>query len=220
MRTPRLVVPGWPHHLILRGNNRRRIFSFPIDYATFLRYLDDALVLHRCALHALALMTNHVHLVVTPSDTDGLTKLVHRVGMRYAQHRNRERDGTGKLFESRFRSFPILGDGQLAVVMAYVELNPVRAGMRDDPIYRWSTYALHVGRGDEASVPRRIWTPSTWYRALGDSPAQRAHRYAEWVAACRARDAAPEPVPMVRLLEAVSTPVDRWMRRPNGLRAT
>src|SRR5690348_13876250 len=123
MRKARLIVPDHPHHVILRGNNRRRLFSYPNDYFAFVRYLGDALEKHGGLLHALTLMTNHIHMLLTPGES--LPKLVHSMSMRHAQRRNRQRDSSGKLFEERYHSFPILGEGQLALTTAYIENNPV-----------------------------------------------------------------------------------------------
>src|SRR5678815_3417455 len=105
MRKPRLIVPGYTHHVILRGNNRRRLFSYPNDYWTFMRYLRDAMEKHDCQLHGDVLMTNHGHFAVTPPTLEALPKAIHMLAMRYAQHRNRKYGDTGKLFEARLTSF-------------------------------------------------------------------------------------------------------------------
>src|SRR5258706_11670778 len=118
MRKPRIVVPGYPHHVILRGNNRRRLFSYPSDYRAFLRYLAGGLRKHPCEVNALALMTNHVHLLMTPRKLETLPKLIHYTSMRYAQLRNARHADSGKLFEGKFLSFPVLGERQLAIVTA------------------------------------------------------------------------------------------------------
>src|SRR5690349_17837805 len=145
MRKPRMVLPESPHHVILRGNNKRRIFSHANDYYQFVRYLEEGLEKYACLMHSLVLMTNHVHMLVTPAAATELSGLIHLVSMKYAQYRNRVHNGTGKMFEERFKSFPILSDGQLAIVSAYIDLNPVRAGICDDPLrYRYSTYGLLV----------------------------------------------------------------------------
>lgn len=219
MRHPRLIVPDHPHHVILRGNNRRRLFSYPNDYFAFIHYLSDALDRHGGWLHALTLMSNHVHILITPGAD--LSKLIAMLSMRYAQRRNRRYDGSGKLFESRFASFPVLGEGQLALTTAYIENNPVRAGMRDDPAeYPYSTHALHTGLGRSA-IPRRIWSPTDWYRSLGDTDEERAACYRKWVLDCLARGSAPERVSRLAILEAISAHGrDCRLRRPNQTRAS
>jgi putative transposase len=218
MRKPRLLYPDLPHHLILRGNNRRNLFSYPNDYYAFIRYLWSGALQHDCLVHALVLMTNHVHLLASASVASNLSKLVHVTSMRYAQRRNRRYGATGKLYESRFRSYPVLSDGQLAVVTAYIELNPLRAGIRTDPLeYPYSTYALHVGRGEEAAVPRQIWTPSPWFLSLGDNADERGARHRAWVEDCRAQGRRPDEVAVRKILPATGDP---RIRRPSGCRAT
>lgn len=95
----RIVVPGRPHHVVIRGNNRRRLFSYSSCYRRFLRYLADALRHTGCRLHALALMTNHVHLVITPPDAAALSSCVKRLAQRYAVQRNARFAASGKGLE-------------------------------------------------------------------------------------------------------------------------
>ncbi|HEY7955508.1 MAG TPA: transposase, partial [Polyangia bacterium] len=127
-RPLRFVAPGLPHHVILRGNNRRRLFSYPSDYQRFLYYLERGLRDVGCWMHAAALMTNHVHLILSPPDRRALSDCVRAFSQRYAQYRNRRKNASGKLFEQRFAAFPILHERQLAVTTVYVDLNPQRAG--------------------------------------------------------------------------------------------
>src|SRR5947207_1436289 len=115
-RRPRLVLPRVPHHVVLRGNNRRVLFSSKRDYEMFLFFLWRALERGGCGLHAATLMSNHVHLLLTPADADALSGFVKSVAQRYAQLRNVKRDSSGKLFEERFFSRPVLTERQVAVV--------------------------------------------------------------------------------------------------------
>lgn len=201
---------------MLRGNNRRRLFSYPSDYRRFLWDLGLALRLGQCLLHALALMKNHVHLILTPIDAAALAKLIQRTAQRYAQQRNALRETTGKLFEQRYLAKPILSERQLAVTTAYVELNPVRAGIVADPQdWPWSTYALHAGA--PSVIAPSLWTPSPWYLSLGHDALERANAYAAWVREYRERGEAPEAVEKIAILEALSSqPYTRRLRRPNG----
>ena len=220
MRKPRLTVPGYPHHVIVRGNNRRRLFSYRDDYWCYLRFLAQGLARHPVALHAMTLMTNHVHLLLTPSTDVALTKLMHYTGMRYSRCRNDRRGASGKLFEERFHSFPVLSDGQLAVVTAYIELNPVRAGMRPHALgRRFSTHGLHVGRADRSDVPRGIWTPSAWYLSLGATDGERAARYRQWIEDCQRFERRPENFTIIEALEIITTGRDHRLRRPSEQRA-
>jgi putative transposase len=222
MRRPRILVPGLPHHVILRGNNRRRLFSYPQDYHQFARYLGDAMVKHAVVMHALVCMTNHVHLLMTPETLDGIPKMVHMASMRYAQYRNRRHYDTGKLYEGRFVSFPVLGEAQLARVTAYIELNPVRAGMRHDPgAYPYSTFGLHTATAGPQSFAAHLWTPSDWFLSLGHFADERAPIYRQWVDDVNELGLEPERGALIRELEAISNVgTDRRIRRPNGLRAT
>jgi putative transposase len=135
------------------------------------------------------LMTNHVHLVVTPSDHLQLSRFVRHFAQRYAQFRNRSRGATGKLFEQRYKCVPITSDEQMAITTAYIELNPVRAEMCSEPeAYRWSTYPQHAGYRAREPLVSNLWSPSPWYRSLGNDPNERAATFRDWFAHYRARD--------------------------------
>lgn len=189
MRHPRAITPNVPQHLVLRGNNRRRLFSYRWEYLLFLTFLEEAARKHFVFIHALALMMNHIHLLVLPPTApDATSKFVQLLSQRYAQERNRRRDATGKLFEQRFASFPLLDANAVAMVTAYIDLNPVRAGLVDDPADSpWTTYGLHTGRGDSL-IPPSVWTPSRWYLDLAPTHAERRTVYASWVEQNRERD--------------------------------
>jgi len=220
-RIPRssIVVPGAALHVILRGNNRRRLFSYPRCFLRFLAVLRAASVRTKVPVHALSLMANHVHLVVTPPDVATLASFVRRVAQSYAVYRNRTRDGTGKVFEERYRAVPVRDVAQLAATLAYVDSNARFAGLERRRPYPWSTRALHFG---EAAVPAiaAVWTPHDWYLSLGATPEARAARYAAFVAerdearlraeaACDAGDAR----------RRTSLESGRRLLRPNGTRA-
>jgi len=207
----RLVVPGYPHHVIHRGNNRRRIASFASDYLQLIRFLMIAVAATGCEIHAAALLANHVHLLVTPPTVGALAQFVRRWAQRYARARNRKRDGSGKLFECRYDSHPLRDDAGVAAVTRYIDLNPVRAGLVADPReYRWSTAALHLGlaastatstrameshlAGPAASGwPVELWRPSSWYLSLGSDGAARAATYRRFLE--EDQDWRPKPPP-------------------------
>jgi putative transposase len=173
------IIPNQPNHLIVRGNNRRRLFSYMRERMTYLRLLGRALEEYRCQLHAMCLMLNHVHLLLTPATVEGASRLAKRVNQRYAQIRNQERGGSGKLFEQSFESVPIEDDAHLAHAVMYIDANPHRAGCRDAWTYDWSTYALHAGDPGAARIPGDLITLDPWYRSLGGSPRERAETYRE-----------------------------------------
>jgi putative transposase len=217
-RAPRIVVPGLPHHVVLRGNNRRRLFSYPSDRLRFIAYLRRAQESSGSMIHAIDLMQNHVHLVPTPSTTTGLADLIKPAAERYAAWRNRIREGSGKLFEERFYSHPIVTTDQLMVTTLYAELNAARAGLVADPLDdEWSTYAHHVGRPERSRIPAALWQPSAWYLALGATAEVRAARYAELASEYLKRVRPPDKPSRAELIEARATRrYTRRLLRPDG----
>jgi len=188
-RTARQVLQGVPHHVVLRGNNRRRLFSYRRDYLYFISLMSRHLPSANITLHALCLMPNHVHLLLTPLEESSLGGFVKRTAQRYAQVRNRRYQTTGKLFEQRYYSRPMKSEAHLAVATAYIDLNPVRARLVDDGTrYLWSTLRIHAGR--HCSVPGldELWSPSEWYLGLGRDRVGRATAYQNWIDDCLARD--------------------------------
>jgi putative transposase len=181
MTRHRVVLPEVPHHVILRGNNRRIIASYASDFRRLLRLLVEAAKETRCLILAGALLTNHLHLIVTPPDPASLPRFVRHWAQRYARRRNLERGGSGKLFEQRYTSKPLLDDAALAAATRYVDLNPVRAGcVVEAEAYRWSTAALHLGC-PASDWPRELWHPSPWYLGLAPEPEARAAFYRSWL---------------------------------------
>jgi putative transposase len=213
----RVVLAGMPHHVTLRGNNRRRLFSYPKDYRRFVSFLARALLTTRVRVHAATLMPNHVHLVVTPNDVAALPRFVQQLSQRYAQDRNKRTGGSGKLFEQRYFSRPILDERQLAVTVAYVELNPVRAGIVSSPAdYRWSTYPCHAS-DQRGEIPASLCAPTDWYLELGTTDEDRRNHYAAFVAGCRSRDERPVEASELEIRAAMTTLASRRrLERPDG----
>ena len=172
-RHPRVHLPGVPLHIVQRGHNRKRCFFYAVDYYAYLRRLRVALVSTRVALHAYCLMTNHVHLLITPSDVTAVPKLMMSLGRRYVQYVNRKYGRTGTLWDSRYKSCLIETESYLLACQRYIELNPVRAGIVGDPDrYRWSSYRFHAfGRFDP------LLTPRIEYLALAEHEAERQDAY-------------------------------------------
>jgi putative transposase len=187
-RTARQVVEGAPHHVVLRGNNRRRLFSYPRDYSFFIWLVGDGLRRYSIELNALCLMQNHVHLLLTPFRASAMAAFVKRVSQRYAQVRNKRYRTTGKLYEQRYYSKPIETESHLAVATAYIDLNPVRGFIvHDGAAYAWSTLRVHCGLHCSAGLDS-LWSPTDWYEGLGRDPNQRAAAYRRWIEECRERD--------------------------------
>ena len=159
----RVVAPGYPQHVIHRGNNRQDIFFADGDFERYLAWLGDAARRHDCAIHAYVLMTNHIHLLVTPSGADDMARMMQSVGRRYSGDVNARYGRTGTLWEGRYRSCVVDSDRYLFTCARYIELNPVRAGLVRHPAgYRWSSYHHNAERAD----PTR-WSHRT--RSIGIS---------------------------------------------------
>ena len=160
-------------HIVRRGHNREPCFFGEEDYLSYLHWLGEALEEHRCALHAYVLMTNHVHLLLTPKKAAAVPRLVISLGRRYVQYVNRSYRRSGTLWDSRYKSSSIQAQTCLLACQRYVELNPVRAPMVDDPAhYRWSSY-----RANGLAQADTLLTPHSLYRTLGDGDKERQSAY-------------------------------------------
>jgi putative transposase len=140
-------------------------------------------------MHALCLMPNHVHLLLTPFEGVALGAFVKRCAQRYAQVRNKRYRTTGKLFEQRYYSKAMQSERQLAIATAYIDLNPVRARLVEEGTrYEWSTLRIHMGVECRSAALTSLWSPSNWYRRLGKDPAAQAAAYRQWICDCLARN--------------------------------
>ena len=177
-RQARLVLPNCPHHIIQRGHNRQVVFACDADYLLYLDTLQEWKTELGCKVYAYCLMTNHVHLVIDPGDAPGnLGLLMKRVAGRQTRYVNMMEKRSGSLWEGRFKSSPIHANEYLLASCRYVELNPLRAGMVDDPTnYRWSSCPAKAG------LTKQPWLDlDQFYLSLGDSVVQRAKNYATWL---------------------------------------
>ena len=176
-RLPRLTVTGYPHHVILRGNNRQDIFRSTADYQRMLDLLFEHSRLHKVDVHAYVLMGNHLHLLLTPQEDQALPKMMQAVGRAYVRYFNLRHKRTGTLWEGRYRSNLIESERYLLACMAYIDLNPVRAHMVAQPEdYAWSSFGHYTGRRTD-----RLITPPALYWGLGNTPFAREAAYAELV---------------------------------------
>ena len=140
-RLPRLYVEGCAQHIIQRGNNRSVCFYHDEDYAFYAQKLKETADKFGVAIHAYVLMTNHVHLLVTPKKHDSISKMMQSLGRQYVRYINITYQRTGTLWEGRFKSCLVDSSHYFLVVSKYIELNPVRAGMVVHPCeYPWSSY--------------------------------------------------------------------------------
>ena len=129
-RQPRLTVPGYPHHIIQRGNNRQPIFVDDADRQRLLGDLAEHARNRGVAVHAYVLMSNHLHLLVTPEAADSVPLMMQGVGRAYVRYFNRRHGRSGTLWEGRYRSTLIEAERHLLACMVYIDLNPVRGGGR------------------------------------------------------------------------------------------
>ena len=172
-RRPRIHLDNVPPHIVQRGHNREPCFFGEEDYQAYLHWLGEALQKEQCALHAYALMTNHVHLLITPEQSDAVPRVIIALGRRYVQYINTTYRRTGTLWDSRYKSSLIQAETYLLACQRYIELNPVRAAMVDDPAhYRWTSYR-HNALGQASPY----LTPHPLYLAIGRGDIDRQAAY-------------------------------------------
>ncbi len=172
-RLPRFTIPGQPQHVIVRGNNRSEIFRADADYRFYLEKLQAACDKHGCDIHAYVLMTNHVHLLLTPQKERATGKAMQMLGRYYVQYYNYCYQRTGTLWEGRYKATLIDSESYLLTCMRYIELNPVRAGMVAHP----SEYPCSSYRCNAQGQPDALVTPHAEYLRLGKSDEERQAAY-------------------------------------------
>ncbi|MCB1850520.1 MAG: transposase [Gammaproteobacteria bacterium] len=189
-RLPRVCLPGIPQHIIQRGNNQQACFTSDKDHAAYAHWLTEASKKYRVAIHAWVFMTNHVHLLATPETQDGLSKMMQIVGRHYVRYFNDSHRRTGTLWEGRFKSCVVDAENYLLVCQRYIELNPVRAGMVQQPAdYRWSSY-----HSNALARESQLWTPHETWLNLGQTHQERSEVYRSLFA----RHIKPHDLEMVR----------------------
>jgi putative transposase len=176
-RLPRLVVPNQPHHIIQTGHDGQPIFREAEDYQRFLAWLKDSAKEFKVAVHAYALMPDHVHLLASPATANGLAQAMQRVGRYYVPWFNSKYGRSGSLFQGRFKTALVDAASYFLPCSRYIELNPVRSGLCGDPEgYEWSSYRHHAGVQANSLI-----TDHPVYWALGNTPFQREAAYIEQV---------------------------------------
>ncbi len=172
------MLPGIPVHAIQRGNNRQRCFYEEGDRSFYLFHLSRLLPKAGCVLHAYCLMTNHVHLLLTPNSLVSCGVLMKGIGQLHTQYMNRTYGRTGSLWEGRFRSCLVQAEDYLLACYRYIEMNPVRAKLVSHPReYPWSSYLTNAER-----EPSPLVTSHDEYARLGCAEEERRNRYKELVA--------------------------------------
>jgi putative transposase len=178
-RTPRVVVPGVPHHVTQRGNRGADVFLDDDDYQQYLLWLHQYADKHRLKVWAYCLMTNHIHLVVVPESPTALAATMRPLQMRHAQALNARQQAGGHVWHSRYFSCA-MDDDHLVAAVRYVERNPVRAGLVDRAgSYPWSSAPGHCRlRQDpfvEADMPL-LARVSRWSEWLSDEDLRATER--------------------------------------------
>jgi putative transposase len=171
-RRARLRIAEQPLHVMQRGVDHADCFRTEGDRRLYLGLLEE-LSIGRCAVHAYVLMTNHVHLLLSPLEADSCSRMMKDLGQRYAQHCNRTWRRSGPLWEGRFKSNIVDSEGYLMTCQRYIEQNPVRAGMvRCAAAYPWSSFQANA-----YGVASRFLTPHAVYLALAPSEEERQENY-------------------------------------------
>lgn len=176
-RSPRVVLAAYPHHVVHRGHNRRVIFETPGDFASYLDSLDELRALYCVKVRAYCLMPNHAHLLLEPESSDGLGRLMKRLAGRHTARLNRRESRTGALWEGRFYSSLVARDTYFQECCRYIELNPVRASLVENPVsYPWSSCRYRTG------VELARWLEfDPWFLAMGRTASERWDVYSDFL---------------------------------------
>jgi putative transposase len=153
-RLARVVIPGHPHHVTQRGNGRARTFFGEADYALYRDLLAENCRAAEVEVWAWCLMPNHVHLILVPSDPDGLRRALARVHRHYAGVIQARRKRNGHFWQGRFAAVA-MDEAHLAAALRYVSLNPVRARLvKRAQDWRWSSTRAHLRGKDDGLTAR------------------------------------------------------------------
>ena len=172
-RKPRYFLSGVPVHLVQRGHCRGPVFFESKDYAAYAYWLKESGQRYEIEIHAFVLMTNHVHLLVTPKVAENISLFMQFIGRRYVPYINHKYGKSGTLWEGRFKSSLVHAEEYFLSVMRYIELNPVRAGMISSPSeYRWSSYCHNVNAREISFI-----SAHPVYTSLGNNKLERAECY-------------------------------------------
>jgi putative transposase len=172
-RQPRLDLAGVPQHIVQRGNDRQPCFFQDVDHVRYLDELREICLRESCAVHAYVLMTNHVHLLMTPSGQGQVARVMQSLGRRYVRYVNDRYRRTGTLWEGRYKACLVDSESYLLRCYRYIELNPLRARMVADPAdYRWSSFACNA-----LGVVDPLIRPHSSYLSLGGNVDERCSVY-------------------------------------------
>ena len=172
-RLVRVSPVGVPQHIVQRGNNHQLCFGVEEDMKAYLNWLKEYSKKYNVDVHAWVLMTNHVHLLCTPQEEGAISRMMQSIGRMYVRYYNYTYQRSGTLWEGRFKSSLVQSERYLLELYRYIELNPVRAGMVDDPgEYSWSSYACNA-----LGIKTELQTPHSEYLSLGKTKEERLENY-------------------------------------------
>lgn len=172
-RKPRFFLPDIPAHIVQRGHSREPVFFEDSDYRAYLHWLAEAASRYECAIHAYVLMTNHIHILATPANQQGIGQMMQYIGRHYVPYINYTYGASGSIWEGRYKASLIHDEQYLLTCMRYIELNPVRANMTKTPgQYRWSSHRANAqGKED------KLLTLHPLYLRLGKTNTSRQEAY-------------------------------------------
>ncbi len=172
-RLPRIAPIDIPIHIIQRGNNRDVCFEADKNFAAYTGWLKDYSTKYHVDIHAWVFMTNHVHLLCTPRQENGISSMMQALGRRYVRYFNHEYNRSGTLWEGRYKSCLVDSENYLLTLYRYIELNPVRAGIVKSPeAYRWSSYQINaLGKTSDLCTPHPV------FMMLGEDVRERCTQY-------------------------------------------
>lgn len=171
-RGPRAIHPGVCYHVINRGNNRRQLFHRSAEFAAFVTLIREANDLVPLELFAVCVMPNHFHVVLRPSECDAVGRWMHWLLTSHARRYNRAHGIEGRVWQGRYKAFPIEGDGHLLTVLRYVERNAVRANLvRRARDWRWCSASWRKGPSSRRAMLTEppVPLPRNW-DVLVDTP--------------------------------------------------
>jgi len=176
-RRARFTIEGGIYHILSRGNNQQVIFHEDKDYQQFLDILSFYKKEYKLEIYHYVLMSNHVHLIVKAPDGKTLSEAMKGITWKYAKYYRKNYGGIGHFWQERFKSFLIQEGRYLLECGRYIELNPVRAGILEEPkLYSWSSYRTYA-EGER----NNLIDLSPEYLGLSDSTTVRQEKYREFV---------------------------------------
>jgi putative transposase len=177
-RKPRIEYEGAFYHVIIRGNQRQKIFKEPVDYDKYHQYLVIYKNRYQYALYAYVLMSNHVHLLIETRDVP-LSRIMQGINQSYTLYFNRKYKEVGHLFQGRYKAILCDRDAYLLSLLKYIHYNPVRAKLSESPdLYPWSSHQAYIGKNNSLSL---VDTDNV-LRMFSESKAKARKRYVTFMA--------------------------------------